>query len=316
MLLVVGSWSTAGYPEAARPHAASVTAQMWHARTVSVVLMTYAEKDSIRGTIEGFLATGVVDEVVVVDNNAEPGTHAEVAATAAREVHEPRQGYGFATQRGLAEATGDLIVLCEPDGTFMPDDIFKLLVYSDDCDVVFGTRTTRELLWQGANMGFLLKWGNWGLAKVIEVLFNTSHLSDVGCTYRLLRREALERVQHRFSRRLGALRARADAALHHVRAADGGGAGELPPPGRGLVGDGQHGQGRPPGRAHGRPHPRLPAAHPGPQAAGGLEERRRAGPAGDAGSRRVGRRLRRPGPARATDGCSRRARRVDRTASG
>src|SRR5205085_10702383 len=172
---------------------------MWHQRTVSVVLMTYAEKDSIRGTIEGFFATGVVDEVVVVDNNAEAGTHQQVAATAAREVHEPRQGYGFATQRGLAEATGDLIVLCEPDGTFMPDDIFKLLVYSDDCDVVFGTRTTRELLWQGANMGFCLKWGNWALAKGIEVLFNTSHLSDVGCTYRLLRREAVARVRHRVS---------------------------------------------------------------------------------------------------------------------
>jgi glycosyltransferase involved in cell wall biosynthesis len=172
---------------------------MWHHQSVSVVLMTYAEKDSIRATIEGFFATGVVDEVVVVDNNAEPGTHAAVAATAAREVHEPRQGYGFATRRGLEEATGDLIVLCEPDGTFIPDDIFKLLVYSDDCDVVFGTRTTRELLWQGANMGFLLKWGNWGLAKVIEVVFNTSHLSDVGCTYRLLRREALEKVRDRFT---------------------------------------------------------------------------------------------------------------------
>jgi hypothetical protein len=45
----------------------------------------------------------------------------------------------------------------------------------------------------------LLRWGNWGVAKIIEVLFNTSHLSDVGCTYRLLRREALERVRHRFS---------------------------------------------------------------------------------------------------------------------
>jgi len=171
---------------------------MWHDRTVSVVLMTYAEKDSIRATIEGFLATGVVDEVVVVDNNAEAGTHEQVAATTAREVHEPRQGYGWATRRGLDEATGDLLVLCEPDGTFMPDDIFKLLVYSDDCDVVFGTRTTRELLWKGANMGFFLKWGNWGLAKVIEVLFNTSHLSDVGCTYRLLRRDALDHVRHRF----------------------------------------------------------------------------------------------------------------------
>jgi dolichol-phosphate mannosyltransferase len=38
-------------------------------------------------------------------------------------------------------------------------------------------------------MDWLLRWGNWGVAKLIEVLYNTSHLSDVGCTYRLLRRE-------------------------------------------------------------------------------------------------------------------------------
>ena len=37
-------------------------------------------------------------------------------------------------------------------------------------------------------MDWFLRWGNWGVAKLIEVLFNTSHLSDVGCTYRLLRR--------------------------------------------------------------------------------------------------------------------------------
>jgi glycosyltransferase involved in cell wall biosynthesis len=172
---------------------------MWHSSTVSVVLMTYAEKGSIRETIEGFYATGVVDEVVVVNNNAEPGTHDLVAVTRARQVHEGRQGYGWATRRGLAEATGDIVVLCEPDGTFLPGDIFKLLVYSDDCDVVLGTRTTRELLWHGANMGWFMRWGNWGLAKLIEVLFDTSHLSDVGCTYRLLRREALEQVRHRFT---------------------------------------------------------------------------------------------------------------------
>ena len=65
----------------------------------------------------------------------------------------------------------------------------KLLVYSDECDVVFGTRTTRELIWHGANMAWFLRWGNWAVAKMIEVLFNTSHLSDVGCTYRLLRRD-------------------------------------------------------------------------------------------------------------------------------
>jgi glycosyltransferase involved in cell wall biosynthesis len=167
---------------------------MWNGKTVSVVLMTYAERDSIRGVIEGFLATGIVDEVLVVDNNAQAGTVEEVRKTAARLVHEPLQGYGHATRRGLVEASGDLIVLAEPDGTFLPADISKLLVYSDECDVVFGTRTTREMIWADANMDWFLRWGNWAVAKMIEVLLNTSHLSDVGCTYRVLHRHIAEHV--------------------------------------------------------------------------------------------------------------------------
>ena len=167
---------------------------MWNGQDVSVVLMTYAERDSIRAVIDGFLATGYVDEVLVVDNNAQEGTADEVAKTPARLVREPQQGYGHATRRGLLEARGDLIVLAEPDGTFLPSDIAKLLVYSDECDVVFGTRTTREMIWAGANMNWFLRWGNWAVAKMIEVLFNTSHLSDVGCTYRVLRRSTAEHV--------------------------------------------------------------------------------------------------------------------------
>jgi glycosyltransferase involved in cell wall biosynthesis len=136
----------------------------------------------------------VVDEVLVVDNNAQEGTVEEVAKTRARLVYEPKQGYGHATRRGLLEASGDLVVLAEPDGTFLARDIFKLLVYSDECDVVFGTRTTRELVWAGANMAPFLRWGNWAVAKLIEVLYNTSHLSDVGCTYKLLRYDTAKRI--------------------------------------------------------------------------------------------------------------------------
>lgn len=167
---------------------------MWNGKDVSVVLMTFAERDSIREVIDGFFATGVVDEVVVVDNNAEPGTAEEVAKTRARLVHEPRQGYGHATRRGLLEANGELVVLSEPDATFLPADIHKLLVYSNECDVVLGTRTTRELIWADANMDWFLRWGNWAVAKLIEVLFNTNHLSDVGCTYRVLGRPYAEYV--------------------------------------------------------------------------------------------------------------------------
>lgn len=167
---------------------------MWLNNTVSVVLMTYAERDSIRSVIEDFYATGVVDEVLVVNNNAQAGTDIEVSATRARQIFETRQGYGWATRRGLAEARGDIVILAEPDGTFSGFDVFKLLAYSGDCDAVFGTRTNRSLIWHGANMGNFLRVGNWAVAKYVRVLFGTVHLSDVGCTYRLLRRDLVERV--------------------------------------------------------------------------------------------------------------------------
>jgi len=172
---------------------------MWRNQSVCVVLPTYNEKDSIRECIELFLATGVVDDVLVINNNAAPGTSEEVAKTSAREIHEPRQGYGAAIQRGLRETEADLVVVSEPDATFEPDDIIKLLAYSEDFDFVVGTRTAREFLWEGANMGMFLKWGNYFVAKLMEMLFNTVNLTDMGCTLRLIKHEAVRRMEPHFT---------------------------------------------------------------------------------------------------------------------
>ena len=170
---------------------------MWKGRRVSVVFPTYNEKESIRAAIDDFFAAGHVDEIVVVDNNAAEGTDNEVRATSARLVFEPRQGYGYAIWRGLAEATGDILIISEPDGTFSGHDVLKLLAYSDDMPVVFGSRTSSGFVWGGANMGFLLKAGNWSVPKMTKVLFNTTILTDVGCSMRLLRRDTYELPQAR-----------------------------------------------------------------------------------------------------------------------
>ena len=171
---------------------------MWEGKKVSVVFPTYNEKDSIRQTIEDFFKSGLVDEIVVVNNNASEGTEEEVNKTKARQVFEKKQGYGYAIRRGLEEAKGDLIILSEPDGTFLGKDVVKLLVYSDDVDVVFGTRTHTAMIQKGANMGFFLKWGNWFVAKIVQFMFNTDRFSDSGCTMRLLSRKALESIKLKF----------------------------------------------------------------------------------------------------------------------
>ena len=80
---------------------------MYRDKRVTVVLPTYNERESIRACIEAFEVTGVVDEIIVINNNAVVGTSDEVAPTSAVEVHEPKQGYGAAIRRGFKEASGD-----------------------------------------------------------------------------------------------------------------------------------------------------------------------------------------------------------------
>jgi glycosyltransferase involved in cell wall biosynthesis len=165
---------------------------VWNGQSLCVVLPTYNEKDSIAQAIRGFEKLDIVDDILVVNNNAAEGTSAEVAATSAREVFESTQGYGAAIKRGLREADADLVCVCEPDGTFDPGDLLKLLPFTSECEFVVGSRTVSNFIWDGANMGWFLRWGNWAVAKVIEVLFNTAYLSDVGCTFRVVARERVD----------------------------------------------------------------------------------------------------------------------------
>lgn len=188
---------------------------MWKGKTVSVVFSTYRDVKTVRGVIDGLFATGVVDEVVAVDNNAQPGTKEEIAKTKATYVLEPRQGLGHGFHTALGSATGDILITMEADGTYTPDDVHKLLAYSDDFDVVCGTRTASLLIRAGAEMSFFTRYPNVLYAKAIEVLFNTANLTDVGCIYRLMKRPAWERIQHQVME--GGWTFNLDWMLHMVR---------------------------------------------------------------------------------------------------
>jgi len=168
---------------------------VWHRQTVSAVFSTYRDVATIRRCIEDLFATGVVDEVVAVDNNAEAGTKEEIALTRAKSVLGLDKAPGKGSHRAPREATGDIIVTLEVDGTYVPSDILKLLTYSDDFDVVCGTRTAALMIREGSEMGALTRWSNVIYAKLVEVLFNTGSMTDVGCIFRLMRRSAWERIQ-------------------------------------------------------------------------------------------------------------------------
>ena len=168
--------------------------EAWESKKISLILPTYNELDSIKKVINKFSGLKIFFEIIVINNNASIGTSDEIAQTDAVEIHEKKQGYGSAILRGFYESKGDLIVVCEPDDTFVEEDIYKLLAYSDSFDVVYGSRTMNDMIWDGANMGWFLRFGNWSVAKLLQILFNTCSLTDVGCTYRLVKRSSMLKI--------------------------------------------------------------------------------------------------------------------------
>jgi len=172
---------------------------MWFKNKVSVIFPAYNEEENISEAVGDFLGTGVVDELIVVDNNSRDKTAKLAELAGAKVVTEKNQGYGFALQRGLKEASGDLCILAEPDGTFYGLDIFKLLAFSDGFDLVLGTRTRKEFIKEGANMKLPLRFGNIIIAKFMQFLFNTPSLSDCGCTLRLIRRKLMQKIVPRLT---------------------------------------------------------------------------------------------------------------------
>ena len=171
---------------------------MHRGRTVSLVIPAYNEADTIAQVVAEFKRSPFLDEILVVDNNCSDATASLAESAGARVVREGKPGYGCALVAGMTHAKGDILVLTEADGSFCEKDLEKLLVYLDDADMVMGTRTTRQMLDQGANMRFVLRWGNVAMAKFLQLLWmrpSEPRFTDVGCTYRALHRATFAAIK-------------------------------------------------------------------------------------------------------------------------
>ncbi|GAB6097578.1 hypothetical protein JCM14469_38320 [Desulfatiferula olefinivorans] len=165
-------------------------------KTVSLVIPAFNEEASIGHVIDDFKPH--VAEIIVADNRSKDRT-ADIAREKGALVFSRRlKGYGHAIRYGMSRATGDILVITEADGSFAARDLGKILEYMKDADMVIGTRTTKQMIEQGANMNFFLRFGNAAAAKIIEMLWwnrNEPRLTDVGCTYRAIWRDAWGRIR-------------------------------------------------------------------------------------------------------------------------
>lgn len=113
---------------------------------VSVIIPALDEERGLAATLATLSAvTSTLDrpcEIIVVDDGSKDDTRGIATAAGARVIVHPRTGgYGRSLKSGLAEASHELIVITDADGTYPVQELPTLLSLAERFDMVVGART-------------------------------------------------------------------------------------------------------------------------------------------------------------------------------
>jgi len=215
-LVAFGRWSRrrSGIAKSSRSPGAGSASEPAQGRMV-VAITAYNEADAITGVVKDFSTQEGVVKTIVIDNNSEDATAALARRAGATVIQETRQGYGYACLRGLEEAlkvhaadvvssrltTRSLVELNRRiEAGASPSSVASAWLAAEEADIVVGTRVVPGLVEPGSQMDYFFTWGNIAVSALLRLRFwdsqflGAARLSDVGCTYRAIRRDAVLRI--------------------------------------------------------------------------------------------------------------------------
>ncbi len=166
---------------------------------LSVVIPVYNEKNTIHEILHRVLATGLADEVVVIDDGSTDGTAEMLRAETDKKIQlisfPKNRGKGAAVRAGIEAVKSDLVLIQDADLEYDPRDIPALLkpIEEDMADVVYGSRflggPRRPTMYWHAVANHLLTF-------MTNILYNNI-LTDMETGYKLFKREVLQNIRIR-----------------------------------------------------------------------------------------------------------------------
>lgn len=172
---------------------------------LSVLIPVYNEKTTITEIIDRVQKTGLVRQVVVVDDGSTDGTRdvlqqLEKEKRSGLEIHfHPKNcGKGAAVRTAISRAQGDVVLVQDADLEYDPRDYPILLepILDGRADVVFGSR------FLGGPHRVLFFW-HYVVNKLLTFLsnmFTNLNLTDMEVGYKVFRREVLQGITIRSDR--------------------------------------------------------------------------------------------------------------------
>lgn len=166
---------------------------------VSFVIPALNEEGIVGKTIKSIPVDEIEEagydvEIIVVNNNSTDNTAQEAKDAGATVFLEKNRGYGNAYIRGFKEATGDIIIMGDADGTYPLEQSMDFINYivDDGSDFVIGSRF-KGTIEKGAMPALHQYIGNPLLTKMLNILFNSEY-SDTHCGMRAFTKDALNKM--------------------------------------------------------------------------------------------------------------------------
>lgn len=160
---------------------------------ISVIIPALDEEEPIAEVVRACLATGLPNEVIVVDNGSRDRTAERARAAGARVVTAAR-GYGRACAAGVAavDPQSEIVVFLDGDGSDCPEFMEELVrpIRERECDFVIGSRTRGER--EPGSMNFQQVFAGRAAGFLLRLLYSVRY-TDM-CPFRAIRRDALARL--------------------------------------------------------------------------------------------------------------------------
>jgi len=143
---------------------------MMEGKKISMVIPCHNEEEGVSQLIPLLDETGVVDEIVIVDNNCTDRTAEVAEKLGARVVKESIPGYGAAHRAGIKAAEGEIIITMDGDCTYPTESLVRLVRHLSANDLDFITCRRMPDRWRNLN-GLLRLIGNVVLTATTKILF-------------------------------------------------------------------------------------------------------------------------------------------------